>query len=198
MQIITRICCLVFAAVVVVACSVPAGRNDGQSEKGDVLDKPLHFNEAIVAAKEGDTDKSIVLFEKVIRENPDYSVAYTDLGLQYLKKKNMAAAEQAFETAISLNPSDFVAYNHRGIIKRMQGDFSGAKEMYKTAIQLNSDYANVYLNIAVLYDIYIYDLERAMQYYKKYQVLTGSSDKLVSKWIVDLQRRISVRNRKNN
>lgn len=161
-------------------------------------DNPAYFNEAIIAAKDGDTEKAIVLFEKVTHENPGFSVAYTDLGLQYLKKENMEAAEQAFEKAISLNPSDFVAYNHRGIIMRRRGDFSGAKEMYQAAIELSPDYANAYLNIAVLYDIYLYDLERAMQHYKKYQSLISNSDKLVGKWIVDLQRRISVKNRKKN
>ena len=64
------------------------------------------------------------------------------------------------------------------------------------AISHNSDYANAHLNIAVLFDIYLYDLDRAMQHYKMYQSLTNASDELVGKWVVDLERQISAKNKR--
>jgi hypothetical protein len=39
----------------------------------------------------------------------------------------------------------------------------------------------------------LYDLNQAMQHYKKYQSLTKGSDKLVAKWVIDLERQISTK-----
>ena len=68
--------------------------------------------------------------------------------------------------------------------------------MYLASIDQSAGYANAHLNIAVLFDIYLYDLDQAMGHYKKYQSLTNNSDKLVAKWVVDLERRIAVNARK--
>ena len=194
---LTKIFCIIFYVSVIAGCAMQSAKNKEQIKSGGMPGGPAHYNEAIAAAKEGKTEKAIILLEKVTQTNPDFSVAYTDLGLQYLRKDNLQAADRAFEKSISLNSSDFVAYNHRGVILRKQGDFAGAKDMYQTAIDQNPDYANAHLNFAVLYDIYLYELDHAMQHYKKYQSLTSNDDKLVGKWIVDLDRRISAKNKRN-
>lgn len=171
-------------------------KNKEQIEASGVIDEPTYYNEAIAAAKEGKIEKAIILLEQVTQANPGYAVAFTDLGLQYLRKDNLQAADLAFEKSIALNSSDFVAYNHRGVIMRKRGDFAGAKKLYLSAIDQNPYYANAHLNIAVLYDIYLYDLDQAMYHYKKYQSLTRNDDKLVGKWIIDLKRRISAENKR--
>jgi tetratricopeptide (TPR) repeat protein len=180
-------------AGVIAACTSQSTFNKSQSGAGEV---PEYYNEAIAAAKEGKTERAIVLLEKVTKGNPDYAIAFTYLGLQHLQKEDLTAADIAFNRALALDPSDYVAYNHRGVIMRMQGDFNGAKKMYLSAIDKNPDYANAHLNIAVLYDIYLYELDSAMRHYKKYQSLTGDEDKLVAKWIVDLDRRITAKSKK--
>lgn len=196
MQTLIKICYIIFSVSVIAGCAMQSAKNTEQIKSGSVAGGPAHYNEAIAAAKEGKTEKAIRLLEKITQTNPDYAVAYTDLGLQYLREDNLQAAGRAFEKSISLNSSDFVAYNHKGVILRKQGDFAGAKGMYQTAIDQNPDYANAHLNFAVLYDIYLYELDHAMQHYKKYQSLTSNDDKLVGKWIVDLDRRISAKNKR--
>lgn len=190
---ITRLFYVLCFVGVVSACATQV-RDTGKT----ATTNPGQYNEAIAAAKEGDTGKAIDLLKKVTKENPNFSVAYTDLGLQYLQLNELDEAERAFEKSISLDSGDFVAYNHRGVILRRKGDFSGAKNMYQSAIKYKPDYANAHLNIAVLYDIYLYDLDEAMRHYKKYQSLTDNGDKLVGKWVIDLERRISANNKKAN
>ena len=193
---LTKIFCAIISVSVIAGCAMQSAKNNEQGKAGGLAGGPAYYNEAITAAKEGKTEKAIILLERVTQTNPEYAVAYTDLGLQYLQEDNLQAADQAFEKSISLNSSDYVAYNHRGVILRKQGDFAGAKDMYQTAIDQNPDYANAHLNFAVLYDIYLYELDHAMQHYKKYQSLTSNGDKLVGKWIVDLDRRISAKNKR--
>lgn len=191
MRLITRILCAVCFVGMVASCAMRA-QEDGAKTTG----MPRYHSEAIAAAKEGNTGRAIELLKVVIQENPNYAVAYTDLGLQYLQLNKLDEAESAFEKSISLDSGDFVAYNHRGVILRRKGDFSAAKNMYQLALKNNPGYANAHLNIAVLYDIYLYDLDNAMSHYKKYQSLTDSSDELVGKWIIDLERRIASNKRK--
>ena len=51
-------------------------------------------------------------------------------------------------------------------------------------------YAGAYLNLGILFDIYLQDLVKALQEYEKYQSLTQQEDSQVAGWIVDIQRRI--------
>ncbi|MCW8923512.1 MAG: tetratricopeptide repeat protein, partial [Gammaproteobacteria bacterium] len=133
------------------------------------------------------------LFEKTTRTRPGFVDAYINLGLQYMQKKELDKADQAFSKAIKLDVTNHIAYNHRGIIMRMRGDFTAAKEMYQLALKYDPNNVNVHLNVAILYDIYLYEPDLALYYYKQYQLLTGESDKLVGKWIVDLERRVTAK-----
>ena len=83
-----------------------------------------------------------------------------------------------------------MAYNHLGIITRMQGEFQKARHSYETAINIDSEYASAYLNLGILFDIYLQDLKQALAQYEKFQTLTNNEDKTVAGWIVDIKRRL--------
>lgn len=195
MQKVTRIFAVFFVVGMMTACTMPVQESKRQVDAGHPTALNPYYEEAVYAAKKGHVDKAISLFETVTQGTPDFILAYTHLGLQYLQKNDLEQAEQAFIKAISLDVTNFVAYNHRGVIMRQRGDFTAAKAMYQTAIKYNPDYANAHINIAILYDIYLYDLEQALYHYKKYQSLSSDSDELVGKWIVDVQRQIAANNK---
>lgn len=188
---VSRLFSVLFVIVLVNACATKTHEVKEITEADSVSGNLPIYKEAIAAAREGRTEKAIELFKKITQEDPDSATAYTDLGLQYLKNKDMDRAEKAFDKSILLDQASYVAYNHRGVIQRIRGDFFGAKDMYLKAIKYKPDYANAHLNIAILFDIYLYDLKQALYHYKKYQSLTGNNDELVGKWVVDLERRIA-------
>ena len=126
---------------------------------------------------------------------PTFSNAHTNLGLIYLNKKQLDKAEHALRKAISLNPGDSVAYNHLGIVLREKGLFTESKAMYLNAIKHNSDYAIAHLNLGILYDLYLQEFKDALEQYKQYQAITNNDDKLVDKWIIDLENRMKLENR---
>ena len=160
------------------------------SEKPAAVVAPKGYNEAMTAAKKGNSKSAIKLLTQVTVEYPDFSIAHTNLGLQYLSKGKITAAEQSLRKAISVNSKDAIAYNHLGVILRKHGKFTEARDMYIKAIENQSNYANAHLNLGILYDIYLYELSSALEHYKIYQEITNDNDKLVSKWIIDLERRI--------
>jgi Flp pilus assembly protein TadD len=156
---------------------------------------PAGYNNAINAAKAGQYDDAIAQFTAITSNNPDFANAYTNLGLLHIQKGDAVAADLAFRKALSLNDKDAVSYNHLGILLREQGKFAEAQTMYISATQAKPDYAIAWLNLGILYDLYLQDLPNALIQYNTYQKLTGNQDKIVEKWIVDLDKRIQSLNK---
>ena len=157
--------------------------------------EPIDFNqqfydEAMVALKAGSIDNAIELLTRVSLDAPEKQFVFTNLGLAYFKLEKYDLADQAMLQAIEQNPDDAVAYNHLGILQREKGEFENARKKYQRAIEIDEGYARAYLNLGILFDIYLQDLEKALQQYKIYQSLTQQEDSQVAGWIVDIQRRI--------
>jgi tetratricopeptide (TPR) repeat protein len=151
------------------------------------------FDRALWSAKAGRDQEAIDLFRQMSKDNPDIAIVYTNLGLLYLKKGDMEAAQKALEQSISLDPGDALALNHLGVALREQGKFQESQAAYLRAIKLDESYADAHLNLGILYDLYLQQLPRALQQYQRYQELTGGKDQAVAKWIVDLQRRAGAK-----
>lgn len=156
------------------------------------------YQKAISFAINGNNDAAVAQFRELVELNPDYEKAYTNLGLVLLQNQQHAEAKQAFLAAIKQDKSDAIAYNHLAIIQRNEGLFKPAMENYTKAIEADPNYANAYLNLGILLDIYIQDLPRALEHYQKFQQLTNNNNEQVEKWVLDIKRRIETRTNKSN
>jgi len=174
------------------SCASVNGGASGEASKDDAAwhDVPKPYINGLKAAKKDQTKWAIKLFTQSTVEFPEFSPAYTNLGLQQLRVKNLTAAEKNLKKSIELNPDNAISYQHLGVIARLNGDFDTALLMYKKALELDSDYAIAHLNLGILLDLYLYELESALLHYEKYQSLAEKKDAAVSKWIVDIKRRI--------
>ena len=157
--------------------------------------EPVDFNqqfyeEAVTSLKSGKTGLALELLIQVSSDAPEKPYVFTNLGLTYFKLQKLDLAEQAFQEAIKRNERDAVAHNHLGILQRQKGKFDDALKHYQRAIGIDSDYALAYLNLGILFDIYLQNLEQALQYYQKYQSLIDEENAQVAGWIVDIQRRL--------
>ena len=167
-----------------------------------VVEKPgpdkILYQKAISSAINGNNEVAIGQFRELVELNPEYKKAYTNLGLVLLQNQQQAEAKQAFLNAIKQDKSDAIAYNHLAIIQRNEGLFKPAMDNYTKAIEADPDYANAYLNLGILLDIYFQDLPRALEHYQKFQQLTNNKNEKVEKWVLDIKRRIETRNKKTN
>jgi tetratricopeptide (TPR) repeat protein len=78
---------------------------------------------------ETNSDKAVPCYEKAIKLNARYYLAYRGLGNYYLKKKNYPLAEEYYNKAININPSRFgPIYKNRAIARMQLGNNKGAKE----------------------------------------------------------------------
>ncbi len=83
----------------------------------------------------------------------------------------------------SANKSRLDSLNQQGIAYRQQGKFVEAEQAYQQALAIDDQYANAWLNLGILYDLYRPDAIKARQAYEKFQKLQATPDKDVAAWI---------------
>lgn len=167
------------------ACSVT---QEEVSSNASAIKNPVYIK-AVAAMKSGNLNEARSLFLEVIDKQPGLANAHVNMGIIFLKNKSFEEAENAFNRALTINPNNIYALNQLGFLYRKQGDFSKAKTSYEKAIDINSSYAYAHLNLGILLDLYLYDLESAIEQYKIYNELSKNEDKQVEKWIFELERR---------
>lgn len=148
------------------------------------------YKAAATAFKAKKYNRAIALFTAIVKQYPQSTLSHTNLGLLYLQQNKLKLAYKHFSESLKLTPANPVAHNHIGLIYRQQGEFDEALLSYKLAIKFKANYANAHLNLAILYDIYLHDIVMALQHYHHYQGLNKKPDKLVTKWIIDNERRL--------
>ena len=180
---------LLITILLVPACSVMQQTNTKFNSEQILDEHKVLYKEAISKMQEDELDKAQELLVDLIKSQPNIPNAHLNLGIILLTKKSYSKAESSFIKVIELNPENIFAFNQLGILYREQGEFSKSKASYQKAINIDSDYAFAHLNLGILYDLYLYDYTKAIEQYKKYQKITKESDKIVNKWIIDLERR---------
>ena len=148
------------------------------------------YEQALEALKAGDSETARALLTTLSEDAPDKPRLFTNLGLAYFQQQQPELAEQAFLQAIERDPDDAVAHNHLGILQRRQGRFQEALVQYQRAIEIDSGYARAHLNLGILFDLYLQDLEKALQQYQTYRSLAAGENDRVDGWIVDIERRL--------
>ena len=81
------------------------------------------------ACNELNLEEAVACYEKTLKLNPKYYLAYRGLGNYYLKKANYALAESYYAKAIDVNSYRFgPIYKNRAVARLQLSNNSGAKE----------------------------------------------------------------------
>lgn len=148
------------------------------------------YDEAIAAMRSGNIAQAKNILSNLTQSYPDIAGPYVNLGIIHFRADEIDQAEEAFKQALKVNPESAVSLNHLGIIYRGKGKFEEARDNYKKALKIDPNYAYAHLNYGILLDLYLGELDDALDHYQTYQKLAPEEDKEVEKWIVDLERRI--------
>lgn len=146
------------------------------------------FQKANQAIEEGDFERAIELLLEIVEETPELSAAQINLGIAYQRADDLEAAEAALEKAIDAYPRHPVAHNELGIVLRRLGRFQDAREHYEAALTLYPDFHFARKNLAILCDLFISDLECALEQYELYSAAVPD-DESAEMWIADLRNR---------
>jgi Flp pilus assembly protein TadD len=130
----------------------------------------------------------IALLVKVTESAPTAIAPNIDLGIAYARTGDLDRAEASLKRALELDPSHPIAHNELGMVYRRKGRFADARASYETALELFPSFHFAHRNLAILCDMYLQDLNCALEHYEAYRQVVPDDQEAV-KWIADVQDR---------
>jgi tetratricopeptide (TPR) repeat protein len=151
----------------------------------------LH-SRALDAMRSGNWTAAQTELEQLIAEFPAFPGPYVNLAIALREDARADEAESALEQALTLAPNHPAANNELGMLARKRGEFAEAEAAYRRAIESDPAYALAHYNLGVLLDLYLRREAEALEEYEAYQALVPAPDEEVSRWVVDLRRRLGM------
>lgn len=194
---------LVAAAVIVTACTTPRSAKrtqvtiEVQEEVGFTITEEARisgkaregYQAALGYFAQGRHAEGIEVLERVIAESPELSAPRIDLAIAYHATGDLESAEKHLRAALDVNPEHPVALNEIGIVYRKTGRFVEARASYEAALAVYPGFHHARRNLAVLCDLYLGDLECALENYEAYME-TVAEDPEAAIWIADIRNRV--------
>lgn len=184
---------IISSLLLLVSCSTPGVKTElttiPESEESTKLsnsDKE-RYREAITHLYKGDYSSAKRIFNEFARLYPNLAGAFSNLALIHYKQTNYDKSLELSTKAISLNPEQSQAYNIRAQSYVQLGKIHEAKADYFKAIELKPEYPNAQYNLALLYDIYLQDIELSIKHYEIYMKLIDNQDETTREWINHLK-----------
>jgi tetratricopeptide (TPR) repeat protein len=193
--------CVIASALSLFACSTAGTTHPAtvatQDESGFTIPEQASvsaslrakFESAMRLLDQGVYDKGIALLADVTEAAPDVAALHIDLGIAYGQVGDFERAEDSINKALQINPLHPVAYNELGILYRKTGRFEQARKSYEKALDVYPDFHFARRNLAILCDVYLSDLNCALENYEAYSE-DVTSDEDVDLWIADLRKRL--------
>ncbi len=149
------------------------------------------INIAIEQVKNNKLDIAEKILKSYLEKNNDER-AQLNLALIYVKTNKNQQAKQLLKSVLATDSNNSVALEHLAIIARREGQFKKSKSLYLKALE-NSNRPSIHLNLAILLDLYLNELETALEHYKDYQSSENAEQDGIEldKWIADLNLRIT-------
>lgn len=189
-----------YGIITIVSCALAAlSACTGQSVKTSSIKKEKavsvdgdvqrDFDQALQLLQAEQYDAAIEVLTKVIEQEKRLTAPYINLAMAYRQKGDDKLAENYLLKALEIDQAQPVANNELGIIYRKQGRFADAKNAYTKALAENPDYLPVIRNLGILCDLYLRDVQCALEQFEKYQERVPD-DKTIKIWIADLKTRM--------
>jgi tetratricopeptide (TPR) repeat protein len=156
----------------------------------------IDFKLAIEHMNNKNQDLAEAAFLKMIQDYPMLAGPYANLGVIYSQNKEWNKAQEMLKKSSDKNNKNIKVLNQLGYVYRQKGDFKNAEIQYLKAIELAPKDGAGYLNVGILYDMYMGHFVKASQFYQQYQSLLDTPDRRIAGWIVDINRRSGIMTKK--
>lgn len=122
------------------------------------------YTKASEAAAKGDNKKAIEFLTKAIEIHPNFALALSELGVQYLKTSQADKAAANLEAALKINPNDVRAKLNYGIALLSLKKLDEAEKMLREVTKQNDALptAHMYLGIVLISQKRLADAEQEL------------------------------------
>jgi|GEM_PF-6551709 len=141
----------------------------------------------------GKDDQAMQRMQTLTTEDPSLSGPWVSMGMLAEKKQDETAAKKFYETALKYKPGSIEALNNLGLIYQSEGHFKKAQALFQKGLRINPGNMTVNYNLAVLNELYLNNMPKALHYYQSYLASLDKPDPKVSMWIKLLKRKIGHR-----
>ena len=177
--------------------SRPSATIDVQEEVGFTITElvPVDSNvrteyiEALGYLQRAQHEEGLAMLQNVATSAPDLSAPRIEMGIAYHAIGDLDAAEENLSAALELNPDHPIALNELGIVYRKTGRFAEARKSYESALAVYPGYHHARRNLGILCDLYLADLDCALENYEAYMTTVPSDDQ-AAMWIADIRGRL--------
>lgn len=193
--VLSAIACLLTACATTQSTRAPA-RMEIQESVGFTITEEARissnlradYEAALTLLEQGRRAEGVALLESVAGAAPEVSAPLIDLGVAYHQAGDLEAAERNLLQAIDVNAQHPTAHNELGIVYRKTGRFAEARASYERALAIYPGYHFARRNLAVLCDLYLADVDCALENYEAYMATVPGDDE-ASMWIADIRNR---------
>jgi len=147
------------------------------------------FTAAVDSLNAHEDARAVELLEKVVGQEPGVTAPYIDLAIAYRRLGKSKQAEEKLKKALELVPAHPVASNEYGLLLRKSGRFAEARSVYEQALDKFPDYFPLRRNLGILCDIYLNDLECALNQFELYGKAQPEDEKMKI-WLAELHQRL--------
>jgi len=173
-------------------CAINTGQSTGTSYDEVIVvdsDVQMLFDQALQSLRAEQYDEAIILLDSVVEREKRLTAPYINLAMVHRRKGDEKLAEENLLKALSIDQAQPVANNELGLLYRKQGRFEDAKKVYTNALSEHPGYLPIIRNFGILCDLYMHDLQCALEQFEKYQQQVPD-DKTIKIWIADIKTRI--------
>jgi tetratricopeptide (TPR) repeat protein len=187
MKTLCRIFCIALGIWLLSACQstgpVKTGKKSADvaslSESQSVL-----YQQALTHLEQQQPRQAENLLQGLLRERRDIAELWLNLALSQYQQKKWQQVEGAVAELLNTFPNVPQAHNLAGLLAVEKGEFAKAEQHYAQALKLDSEYANALYNMALLQDVYLQNINAAVNYYSQYLRLI--EDEETKAWVENL------------
>lgn len=145
-----------------------------------------NYERALALLAEDSASSAEGLLLNLSQSRPSVAEVWLNLALAHYQQAEWEQAQQALTQLLTLREATHQGHNLAGLVAVQQGEFERARQHYQRALTLQPSYTNALFNMALLQDVYLQDIEQAMNFYQRYIAL-APDDEETKNWADNLQ-----------
>jgi len=158
-----------------------------QDAQAEIDARNPDMSAAINALNDGKPVVAKALLLGLTQRFPLAAKPWVNVGLISVRRGELDRAQQAAEKALELQPEVTVAEYLLGLIAHKKNDAPKALTHYLAELEKDEKHAYSHYNLALLYDTYYQDLDKAVFHYRRYLSLISEEDEATLSWVKVLE-----------